>query len=34
MDKYIKPEMEILVLDNKDIVTASDPEDTGNDIEW
>lgn len=35
MDKYIKPETEILVLDEKDIITASgEPEDTEDDIDW
>lgn len=35
MDKYIKPETEILVLDEKDIITTSgEPEDTEDDIDW
>ena len=35
MDKYIKPEIEILALDSMDIITASgEPEDTEDDIDW
>lgn len=35
MDKYSKPEIEILSLDHMDIITASgEPEDTKDDIDW
>ena len=34
MKKYKGPELEILLISDADIVTASDPEDIGNDIIW